>query len=89
MIGVEWSTRRRKATTTTTAERVLGLRNSFVTLSSSSPTTHSISISKMPATTHLAGPPDDPELKKPWLVQKYGGTSVGKFLEAITSEIAP
>lgn len=29
----------------------------------------------------------DPEV--PWLVQKYGGTSVGKFATAIAEEIVP
>lgn len=29
------------------------------------------------------------ELSTDWVVQKYGGTSVGKFLEAITSQVVP
>ncbi|EPQ29627.1 uncharacterized protein PFL1_02846 [Pseudozyma flocculosa PF-1] len=41
----------------------------------------------MPPTTHLRSPPDDP--KAQWIIQKYGGTSVGKFLERIASEIVP
>ncbi|KAN0059732.1 Aspartokinase [Thecaphora frezii] len=41
----------------------------------------------MPPTTHLRSPPDDPNA--PWIIQKYGGTSVGKFLERIANQIVP
>lgn len=41
----------------------------------------------MPPTTHLRGPPDDPA--SPWIIQKYGGTSVGKFLDTIAQQIVP
>ncbi|PWZ00879.1 putative HOM3-L-aspartate 4-P-transferase [Testicularia cyperi] len=41
----------------------------------------------MPPTTHLRGPPDDPNTE--WIIQKYGGTSVGKFLDTIAQEIVP
>lgn len=41
----------------------------------------------MPPTTHLRGPPDDPSAE--WIIQKYGGTSVGKFLDTISQEIVP
>lgn len=30
-----------------------------------------------------------PESEKPWIVQKYGGTSIGKFLDAIVDDIVP
>ncbi|KAH6664680.1 aspartate kinase [Halenospora varia] len=30
-----------------------------------------------------------PQTEKPWIVQKYGGTSLGKLLEAITGTIIP
>lgn len=30
-----------------------------------------------------------PQTEKPWIVQKYGGTSLGKLLEAITGTIVP
>ncbi|GAC98970.1 hypothetical protein PHSY_006567 [Pseudozyma hubeiensis SY62] len=41
----------------------------------------------MPPTTHLRGPPDDPNAE--WIIQKYGGTSVGKFLDTIATQIVP
>ncbi|SJX60936.1 probable HOM3-L-aspartate 4-P-transferase [Sporisorium reilianum f. sp. reilianum] len=41
----------------------------------------------MPPTTHLRGPPDDPAAD--WIIQKYGGTSVGKFLDTIAQQIVP
>ena len=41
----------------------------------------------MPPTTHLRGPPDDPNAE--WIIQKYGGTSVGKFLDTISQQIVP
>ncbi|CDR88237.1 probable HOM3-L-aspartate 4-P-transferase [Sporisorium scitamineum] len=41
----------------------------------------------MPPTTHLRGPPDDPNAE--WIIQKYGGTSVGKFLDTIAQQIVP
>ncbi|KIS70948.1 putative L-aspartate 4-P-transferase [Mycosarcoma maydis] len=41
----------------------------------------------MPPTTHLRGPPDDPSAE--WIIQKYGGTSVGKFLHTIAQQIVP
>ncbi len=41
----------------------------------------------MPPSTHLRGPPDDPNAE--WIIQKYGGTSVGKFLETIAEQIVP
>ncbi|SNX82237.1 probable HOM3 - L-aspartate 4-P-transferase [Melanopsichium pennsylvanicum] len=41
----------------------------------------------MPPTTHLRGPPDDPASE--WIIQKYGGTSVGKFLHTIATQIVP
>ncbi|GAK62748.1 aspartate kinase [Moesziomyces antarcticus] len=41
----------------------------------------------MPPTTHLRGPPDDPSTE--WIIQKYGGTSVGKFLDTIAQQIVP
>ena len=41
----------------------------------------------MPPTTHLRGPPDDPDAE--WIIQKYGGTSVGKFLDTIAQQIVP
>jgi aspartate kinase len=28
-------------------------------------------------------------LERPWLVQKFGGTSIGKFIETITDTIVP
>ncbi|EST10189.1 Aspartate/glutamate/uridylate kinase [Kalmanozyma brasiliensis GHG001] len=41
----------------------------------------------MPPSTHLRGPPDDPNAE--WIIQKYGGTSVGKFLDTIAQQIVP
>ncbi|KAJ1032400.1 hypothetical protein NDA16_000426 [Ustilago loliicola] len=41
----------------------------------------------MPPTIHLRGPPDDPNTE--WIIQKYGGTSVGKFLDTIAQQIVP
>ncbi|KAJ1586145.1 hypothetical protein NDA12_005292 [Ustilago hordei] len=41
----------------------------------------------MPPTTHLRAPPDDPATE--WIIQKYGGTSVGKFLDTIAQQIVP
>ncbi|TKY85256.1 hypothetical protein EX895_006336 [Sporisorium graminicola] len=41
----------------------------------------------MPPSTHLRGPPDDPNAE--WIIQKYGGTSVGKFLDTIAEQIVP
>ncbi|PWN47039.1 aspartate kinase [Violaceomyces palustris] len=44
----------------------------------------------MPPTTHLPSPPDDPSRQEQeWIVQKYGGTSVGKFLHVIAEQIVP
>lgn len=30
---------------------------------------------------------NDDHLNKPWIVQKFGGTSIGKFIETITGTI--
>ena len=39
----------------------------------------------MPPTTHIPSPPDGAE----WIIQKFGGTSVGKFLDTIATDIVP
>ncbi|KAG0064314.1 hypothetical protein BGZ92_005800, partial [Podila epicladia] len=33
------------------------------------------------------GDNNDEHLYKPWIVQKFGGTSIGKFIETITGTI--
>lgn len=47
-----------------------------------------------PLLAMIDSPPPSPTLRQnptnqPWIVMKYGGTSVGKFLETIASDIVP
>ncbi|KAG0324868.1 Aspartokinase, partial [Podila horticola] len=63
------------------------LRRSFLPQSNGHAYAHANGTSNGNGHAYINGDSNDDHLHKPWIVQKFGGTSIGKFIETITGTI--